>query len=492
MLDQWLFLAPMAAYVIGRYALRITRSVALEFGFVDKPDRRRKLHEIPVPLGGGAAVFLSAWTAWCIAAYGLGLHRLSEGDAAFLGGLALASTSTLVLGVVDDRWGLRGVPKLAGQLVAALVLVESGLRIDAIGAFGLEAPLGSSAGICTVVWIVLLTNAYNLIDGMDGFCGGVGLIVAAAVGVLSLASGRSGDALFALALLGALASFLRDNLPPARIYLGDAGSMTLGVMLAALSVRSMSGHGAAVCLPALVSLHLLPLCDVAAALARRWFTGRSLFTPDRGHLHHRLQARSGRSFAALAVGLSLASVGVCSATMDGLGRIGGWASLLSTSAVVGLLLSFNIFGRAEMRLAASRLRGMQALLPMPGAWRRDVVRYECHLLGARDWASVWDVLVGEAESAGACRIELAIDIPSAGETYHGLWALPTSPEQMSWSVAHALQVGGAPAGLLRVAGAVDSSRGPYLDKVGDLVRTLQGHLEGEGLGRPLALAPMSA
>ncbi len=206
----------------------------------------------------------------------------------------------LGVGVVDDRYGLRGRHKLAGQVVAAAILVGLGLRIDAWSGFGVEVELGIFAYPITVLWILLVVNAFNLIDGMDGFCGSLGLVASLAIAFLAFWSGRVEDTIVGLALAGALAAFLRDNLPPARVYLGDAGSMTLGMMIAALSVRACSdGPDTAVSLPPLVALLALPLLDVATALGRRWLTGRSLFTPDRGHIHHRLRSRLGSTAAAL-------------------------------------------------------------------------------------------------------------------------------------------------------------------------------------------------
>ena len=126
--------------------------------------------------------------------------------------------------------GLRARYKLAGQVVVAVILVGLGIRIDAWSCFGVELQLGIFAYPVTVIWILLVVNAFNLIDGMDGFCGSLGLIASLAIAFLAYRSGRVEDALFALALAGALAAFLGFNLPPAKIYLGDAGSMTIGLI----------------------------------------------------------------------------------------------------------------------------------------------------------------------------------------------------------------------------------------------------------------------
>ena len=129
----------------------------------------------------------------------------------------------------------------------------------------------------TVIWILLIVNAFNLIDGMDGFCGSLGLIASLAIAFLAYSSGRLEEALFALALAGALAAFLRFNLPPAKIYLGDAGSMTVGLMISALSVRSCRNvSNTAVLIVPAIALSMLPVLDVVTAIGRRLLTGHSI------------------------------------------------------------------------------------------------------------------------------------------------------------------------------------------------------------------------
>jgi UDP-GlcNAc:undecaprenyl-phosphate GlcNAc-1-phosphate transferase len=487
MLRLSLLIAPLAAFLIGLVAIRTIRRVALAVGFVDHPDRRRKLQEAPIPLGGGLAVWLATWSGW-----GLSLLCIPSdtGEAAatgwFYAALAIASSVILVLGMVDDRYGLRGRNKLAGQVVAAVVLVGLGLRIDALSGFGVEVQLGIFAYPVTVLWIVLVVNAFNLIDGMDGFCGSVGLVACLAIAFLSFWSGHMQDAIVGLALAGALAVFLGDNLPPARVYLGDAGSMTLGLLMSALSVRACSaGPGTAVSIPPLAALLTLPLLDVATALGRRWLTGRSLFTADRGHIHHRLKSRLGSTVAALGAAVGLATLGAGGAVLAKAYDLGDLVPVLAVVITVGLLAATNTFGGSESRLLLFRIQAALTPLLAGGAARRRAIRQECHLHGVRDWAGMWDGLIREVEGAGVERIELAIDMTAAGESYHGLWSLPTpSGEGPHWSVVHTLHAGGVPAGILRVAGSVGLYRSRYFDTVEKLVRVLEGELES---GVPLAL-----
>ena len=242
MISNPMLLAPMVSLAIGLVAVRVVRGASTAIGFVDNPDRRRKLHETPIALGGGIAVWLATWSGWLAGLWSLPAGAAgAAGSTLFYAGLAVASFLILAVGVVDDRFGMRGSHKLAGQLLVAVVLVASGLRVDALGGFGVVVELGDFGPLLTVFWIVLVINAFNLIDGMDGFCGGVAFVTSVALALMAARADRTTDALIGLALAGALVAFLKDNLPPARIYLGDAGSMTLGLIFSALSIRACSG-----------------------------------------------------------------------------------------------------------------------------------------------------------------------------------------------------------------------------------------------------------
>ena len=477
MFDQLHLVAPFAAFLIGVCAFWTVRRIALAVGFVDNPDRWRKLQKAPIPLGGGIAVWLATWSGWGISRLVGASDTGAYGDAGWFAiGLAIASFVILGLGVIDDKYGLRARRKLAGQVVAAMILVGFGLRIDALSAFGVEVKLGILAYPVAVFWVVLVVNAFNLVDGMDGFCGSLGFV--AALGITLLAYRRVGDAILGLALAGALAAFLRVNLPPARVYLGDAGSMTLGLMVSALSVRACSdGSSNAVSLPPLLALLTLPLLDVVTAFGRRAITGRSVFTPDRGHIHHCLRSRLGSTVAALGAAIGLATLGAGAAAMVKVDGSRDLASCLAIVISVGLLVGTNTFGRSESRLLWFRIRTALTPLLTGGAVRQGGIQRGCQLHGIRDWAGVWDALIHEVEDGGVWRIELAIDMAAAGEVYHGLWVLPAaSGDDQCWSVVHNLYAGGVPAGVLHVAGSIDTSQSHHLAKVENLVRMLEDQL----------------
>src|SRR5271157_2197447 len=195
MFDQFYLVAPLAAFLIGLCALPTVRRTALAAGFVDNPDRWRKLHKVPIPLGGGLALWLATWSGWSISRLCGPVGTGANGNADWFAiALAIASFVILGLGMMDDRHGLRAHQKLAGQVVAAVILVGLGLRIDAVSAFGIALKLGIFADLVAVFWVVLVVNAFNLVDGMDGFCGSLGLAAALGISFLASQSGRAGDA----------------------------------------------------------------------------------------------------------------------------------------------------------------------------------------------------------------------------------------------------------------------------------------------------------
>lgn len=277
----------IVACVLSLLLTRLVRDHARRFGLFDTPDAR-KVHREPIPrLGGIAIVAASALTVATLVvlsgAAGVGLNRPLF--ALLAGGVAMH-----LWGIVDDVHPMRARFKLAGQLGIATAAYAAGLRVHSLalpfaGAVHLSPAV--SVGF-TVVWLIALTNALNLIDGMDGLAGGVAVIALLAFGVIGFEFGRGGAAVLAITLAGATTGFLRYNFHPGTIFLGDSGSLFLGFMLAGLSLlSSQAPSGALVVAIPLVTL-ALPVLDTALTIVRRYLNGRGIFVPDRGHIHHRL------------------------------------------------------------------------------------------------------------------------------------------------------------------------------------------------------------
>ena len=260
------------------------RSLALRWGVVDHPEKR-KMHQIPIPLLGGLAIAAS-FAAVSMFAMNTGLlGEVSAGPyVGLLGGLAMI----LMLGVWDDTHGVQPLVKFGGQTLAALFVVASGIRM---GLF--TNPLGGSVEIgwlgipLSVFWIVGVTNAVNLIDGLDGLAAGIGGI--AALGMFAVVvPGNPFVAGLTIILAGAALGFLPHNFYPARMFLGDTGSMFIGFCLAVVGMHGSLKSTTATVLFLPIILLGMPIFDTLFAIFRRARRRVSPFKADREHIHHRL------------------------------------------------------------------------------------------------------------------------------------------------------------------------------------------------------------
>jgi UDP-GlcNAc:undecaprenyl-phosphate/decaprenyl-phosphate GlcNAc-1-phosphate transferase len=303
------------AFGAGVAAALLTPAVgaaARAIGAVDVPSGRRK-HPAPVPRLGGLAVALAVVLALGAAAASGVIEEILPAREAW--GTALGSLLILVLGIADDTRGVRVRWKLAAQLAAAVAAVAAGLGVPAI-----DSPLGSgsvvlgAAGvILSVVWIVAITNAFNLIDGLDGLAAGVALIATATLVVLAALEGRFEAAILGAVLAGALAGFLVFNFHPASIFLGDTGSLLLGYWLALLSIMAVSKTVAVVLFTVPVLVLGFPIADVVVTVIRRGATAglAAIVRADRQHLHHRvLDTGLSHRRAVLAIWAGCALLGV--------------------------------------------------------------------------------------------------------------------------------------------------------------------------------------
>ena len=261
---------------------------AVARGYLDQPGGRR-IHAQPVPRVGGVAVFVST-VLGLLAAMLLGHDRPAgafQHDLLYAGLLACGGLLFLV-GLRDDLKEIKPLPKLLVQLAAALIVALLGVRIEMLGFGAASLGLGLLALPITVLWIVGVTNAYNLIDGLDGLATGIAVVALATMLVIALLLGRADAALVCAALLGALLGFLPYNFNPARIFLGDAGSLFIGFLLAVLSISASTKGTPAVLVLAPLFILALPLMDISLAMLRRWLRRLPISAPDRRHIHHRL------------------------------------------------------------------------------------------------------------------------------------------------------------------------------------------------------------
>jgi len=285
----------------------IARSLAIRFGAVATV-RSRDVHKEVTPRWGGIAIWLAIILGILIASQ---LKLLSK---AFLQdqqirGICIAATVICLLGVIDDKWGLDAITKLAGQTLAAAILVNFGVQLLWLPLNGVTMLPTSLGQVVTILIILVTINAVNFIDGLDGLAAGIVAIAAgsffAFAYLLSVVYNfdRAGaPSLLTAIMLGACLGFLPHNFYPARIFMGDSGSMLLGLLLgvAAITLTGQidanaiaSQNFAPTLVPLLLPFAVLavPVIDLSLAIVRRTKAGRSPFTPDMGHLHHRLLKR---------------------------------------------------------------------------------------------------------------------------------------------------------------------------------------------------------
>ena len=256
-------------------------------GALDRPDGR-KVHKKPIPRIGGAGIYTAFMfsvgiTAVMVDFNGEMFHEVI--------GLVFAGTLIFVLGLIDDYKNLPAKIKLLGQIFAAAVLVLGfDIKIDFItDPFGDFIYLESFIAVpATIFWLVGLTNTVNLIDGLDGLAAGVSAIASVAILLVALQQNFLLVAIMTGALAGAAVGFLFYNSNPARIFMGDSGSMFFGFMLAGISVTGSMKSTATIALIVPILALGLPILDTAFAIVRRWRGGQPIFKPDKGHLHHRL------------------------------------------------------------------------------------------------------------------------------------------------------------------------------------------------------------
>lgn len=449
-------------------------------GIVDHPDGQRKLHVQVVPLTGGPTVFLSI-----VAAIGAtmvvfpNVLNSTEGDLRFLFSLTGASLLIVFLGILDDRFSIRGRQKLVGQFLAALIMVPSGIMIHSVTLFGYPIEFGDLSAFVTVFWILGAINALNLIDGVDGLASTTGIVLSLSVAAVTfILGGRPDGLLISLALAGSLTGFLVYNFPPAKMFLGDSGSMLIGLLLGCVALKCSVKQYAAVALIMPTAIWAIPIFDVAMAIVRRRLTGRSIYATDRGHLHHCL-ARQGHSGSRL-----LLIVGsLCSLT--GVGAIAAAAFNNELIAIVGVLTAIILlvvtrsFGHAELTLLSNRVRRFAgSLVRRPDGERPVLHREQVQLHGKHKWESLWDLLTEFAEERQLDAIELMVNLPSVGEEYHATWRTRSvSEHNEAWRSEIPLIIDGIRAGHIKLVG--EAGNGVFCDWMGEIVsglRPVEEHL----------------
>jgi UDP-GlcNAc:undecaprenyl-phosphate GlcNAc-1-phosphate transferase len=339
------------AFVLALILTPIIRDIFRAYEVVDRPGNR-KVHAHPIPRMGGIAIAI---------AYGVSLFTTAEAGPLMSSAawkLVPAAALVFLTGLLDDLFSLKPIVKLAGVVTAAVVVFYSGIRIGVLAAhpigIWLDLPL-------TIFWLLLTTNALNLIDGLDGLCAGMGLLATLTLFSAAILHNNLPLAYATLPLVGALAAFLCYNINPATVFLGDSGALLIGFLLGCYGM--IWTQKASTLLSMLVPLLALsiPLLDVSLAVIRRFLRSQPIFSADRQHIHHRLLDRglSARKavwvlylFAALAAAFALLSSSFG-------GKYQGFVILIFCAAA---WIGIRQLGYAEFAIAGGML--------FRGGWKR--------------------------------------------------------------------------------------------------------------------------
>lgn len=269
------------AFLVSYLLTPLIKNLSHRTGAVDNPGERR-VHIRPIPSLGGIAIYLGVLLAIFTTVTNLSSNQTLQG---FLVG----GTFIVILGIVDDLTELKARYKLIGQILAAAILVAFGVKIEFVtNPFGGMFYLGFWGIPLTIFWVVGVINAVNLIDGLDGLAAGVSTIASFTLLFVAIQEGHFLIVLLTAALAGGALGFLRYNFNPAKIFMGDTGSMFLGFMLATVSTAgALKSATVATLLVPIIALGV-PIFDTIFAIIRRSFNGKSVAEADQGHLHHRL------------------------------------------------------------------------------------------------------------------------------------------------------------------------------------------------------------
>ena len=271
------FLVPIiTTFILSLVITPFIKKLAIKFGAVDKPDER-KVHKKLMPRLGGIAIYVS----FIIGVF-LFLPEMVHDLPILIG-----ATLIIIIGIVDDLFCLSAKAKFSGQIIAALIPILSGLQISYITVpNGNVIEFGLLAIPITLFWIVGITNAINLIDGLDGLAAGVSSIALFTIAVLSMTLGDPSTFLMGILLMGSTLGFLVFNFYPAKIFMGDTGSLFLGYMISVLSILGLTKSATILSLIIPIIILGVPIIDTTFAIIRRLVNGKPLTAPDKYHLHH--------------------------------------------------------------------------------------------------------------------------------------------------------------------------------------------------------------
>lgn len=283
MIDYNVIFSFALAYLVTFATVPIVRVLAYKMNAVDVPKDKRRMHKKPIPRWGGAAIFMG---------FIVSVACFTEIIDIQLIGILMGAFVIEIVGLLDDKYVLKPYVKLFGQIVAATIVVASGVRINI---FTNPLPFGDNyinltylSIPLTFLWIIIVTNSINLIDGLDGLATSVSAIASLAMVFACIVLSKFDMAVILVAVAGACLGFLPYNSHPAKIFMGDSGALFLGFILSTLSIQGFFKGYAVMTFVIPVIVMALPIFDTSFAILRRMYKRQGIMSADRGHLHHRL------------------------------------------------------------------------------------------------------------------------------------------------------------------------------------------------------------
>jgi UDP-GlcNAc:undecaprenyl-phosphate GlcNAc-1-phosphate transferase len=410
----------LGACILSVVITPIVIAVGRKLRIYDSPTAR-KVHTGQIPRIGGIAIFLSSTILVVTVLFldntiGDRFRNIQTQVIALL----CAATFIFLVGFVDDVRGVRVRYKLLAQIAAAAAMCMAGARIESLNFANLfTLRFGLFSFPLTILWIISITNAVNLIDGLDGLAAGICAIACIVIAVFALAGGNLVLAVMMLALIGSLSGFLFFNFNPARIFMGDCGSMFLGFMLGSASVMcaTKSGTMVALALPAIVLG--LPIFDTAFSMLRRYLNRWAITSPDRGHLHHRLLDMGLRHRHVVIIMYAITALAA------GLGMFmmitqGSSTIVIFFGVILLLLLAFRAVGAVRLRETIARIK-YNKVISREAAEDTSLFQ-ELHLafhqnVSFRQW---WQIVSDAAEKEGLSELCLTVTARS-GRSHQFTW-----------------------------------------------------------------------
>ncbi len=332
-----ILLALAVALLTSFLSVPFVKNIAIKAGAIDYPKDGRRMHRVPIPRMGGISIF-----------YGFIISTLCFANLnKQMWGIIIGSILIVALGVIDDIKALNAKPKFLIQIIAAIIPVAMGTKISFI-----SLPLlGNSSDIVfhdilsylvSIMWIVGVTNAVNLIDGLDGLAAGVSTIASASIFFIALINGNAFVTTISVILIGACLGFLPYNLNPAKIFMGDTGSTFLGYIMAVMSIQGMFKSYTLIAFIVPVLILGLPIFDTSMAIIRRLIHHRPIMEADRGHLHHRLIDMGFNQKQTVAILYTISAIlGLSAIIMEGYDEFTGFMLILSVIVFVILAIAFT-------------------------------------------------------------------------------------------------------------------------------------------------------